>query len=230
MPLKLPPGYPLQNIHHNQSDNTSKPPRTFGDAIHVRLDNPLVSLFRLGIRLLQLIFALAAGISYAIELAYGSTASAFIYSQVVFGLTFITLITDALTLRSYRLTFVVESTLCVLWLALFGVFYRIYLGNEVARNPEYAAADMKRMKTAIWLDLVNFILWLTGAVFSTAMCCSGIKAAIRGKLERRTRKKRQRSAGSEHRMEEGVVRNAPQARSGGRLPLYEEIAAVARSS
>ena len=226
--------HPLQSLHNRRSDALPKRPHNFGDAVYARLDNPLVSLFRLVIRLLQLVFALAAGISYAIELSHGNTSPTFIYSQVVFGTTFITLIIDALTMRSYRLTFVVESILCVLWLALFGTFYNTYVGNNVAIDADLAATDEGRMKAAVWLSLVNFLLWLASAMFSTAMCCSGTKAMIRGKIEKRRAKKRSKglksmkSVKSVEAMEEGVVHESTETSGGDRLPLYEEIAAVAR--
>jgi hypothetical protein len=204
-------------------------PLTFRDAVFGRLDNPLVSLFTLGIRLLQLIFALAAGISHAIEMSNNNLASAFIYSQVVFGLTLITLVIEAATLRSYRFVFIVESTLCVLWLAVFGVFYQIYFGDVESTDPVYSAVNISRMKTAVWLDLVNFLLWLASAVFSTAMCCSGMKASVKGALEKRRNRKQERNSRSVQAMEGGVVRERTQAAGEDRLPLYEEVPAITSS-
>lgn len=211
-----------------------KPPQnsraisTFRSAVYKRLDNPLTSLFRLGIRVLQLIFALASGISYAIELANGNHESALIYSQVVFGLTTITIIVDAVTLRSYRLTFMVESTLCILWLALFGVFYTIYLSGTPI-EVGYENADLGRMKRAVWVDMINFLLWLASALFSTVMCCTGIKGAIKGKIERRRQRKNNRTPRDIENMEAGIERPARQGTTSERLPLYEEIVAAARA-
>jgi hypothetical protein len=66
---------------------------SFKAAINTKLDKPMVSLFRLSIRLLQFAFALASGISYAVDLSHGETShpSTFIYVQVLFGLTLVTL-------------------------------------------------------------------------------------------------------------------------------------------
>lgn len=212
------------------SEQKCAAPRTFRTTINSRLDNPLVSLFRLAIRVLQLIFALAAGASYAVELSQGRTASAFIYSQVVFAITLITLVVDALTLRGYRLTFVVESLLCILWLALFGVFCQIYLVGHSSTVPEYLGVDFGRMKRAVWLDLINFLLWLASAIFSTIMCCSGLKAMIKDKIQGRKTKKMRKREGVVQDMEEGVIHEPPAARNGDRLPMYQEIAAIVRSS
>lgn len=218
----------LSDLPTMRSDEIAKPIPTFADAVHSRLNNPLVSLFRLGSRVLQLVFALAAGISYAVELSHGSTSSAYIYSQVVFGLTLIMLVFDALTLRSYRLAFIAESTLCVLWLALFGTFYQIFLGEAKVDSPETMGANRHRMRAAVWIDLVNFLLWVASAAFSTAMCCSGTKAMISGKMEKRRRMKQRKGGDQAEAMERGILRDPLDHRSEDRLPLYEEVAALAR--
>jgi hypothetical protein len=212
----------------NRSEEMPKPIPTFGDAVYTRLNNPLVSLFTLGIRVLQLIFALAAGISYAVELSRGNTSSGYIYAQVVFGMTLIMLIIDATTLRSYRLSFIAESVLCVLWLALFGTFYTMFFVSGGIEDPDNMKADKYRMKAAVWMDLINFVLWMASVLFSTAMCCSGTKASIRGKLERRRRAKQSKIGDQVKAMENGVLRESPDSWTNERLPLYEEIAVTTR--
>ncbi|KAF1979583.1 hypothetical protein BU23DRAFT_445384, partial [Bimuria novae-zelandiae CBS 107.79] len=204
---------------------------TFQSGVYARLDNPLISLFRFGIRVLQLVFAVASGTCYAIELSEGHRGSAFIYSQVVFGLTFITLVIDAVTLRSYRLTFLVESTICILWLALFGVFCNTYLSGQQLET-EYQGVNIGRMKAAVWLDMIKFWLWLASALFSTVMCCSGVKSAIKGNMQRwRMRQSRANTRADGSEMEEGIFRDTSRARGrrSERLPLYEEIVAAARA-
>ncbi|KAF2851382.1 hypothetical protein T440DRAFT_488972 [Plenodomus tracheiphilus IPT5] len=160
-------------------------PSSFKAAVNKKLDSPIVSLFRLTVRLLQFAFALAAGISYAIELNHGYSASStnFIYAQVVFGMTLLVLIIDSVIVRSYRFTWVAEWTLAVLWIACFGVFYAVYLSGDI--DPDYAVVNLGRMKRAVWCDLVNALLWFGSAIFSSVMCCSGIKAAIKSKLQKR---------------------------------------------
>ena len=213
---------------HKNPRSTSKRGTTFRSAVNHRLDHPFVSLFCLGISVLEFTFAIASGISYAIELSHGHAGSAVIYSQVVFALTIITLIIEAVTWRSYRLTFVVRSTICVLWLALFGFFFNIYYcANEA--DEEYASMDTNRMKRAVWVDMVNFLLWFASAVFSMVVCCSGIKGATRGKLERR-RLGKDRSNWGIAEAEEGVIGSTSRHEKAESLPLYEEIAAIARAT
>jgi hypothetical protein len=167
-------------------------PSSFKSAINAKLDKPIVSLFRLSIRLLQFAFAMASGISYAIELSHTNTASKtdFIYAQVVLGLTLLTLSIDSITVRYYRFTWLVEWTLVILWIACFGVFYDVYLNGEIEAG--YADVDHGRMERAVWCNLINALLWLGSALFSSVMCCSGIKAALKGRLEKRRQKKEEK--------------------------------------
>ncbi|KAH7113744.1 hypothetical protein B0J11DRAFT_139174 [Dendryphion nanum] len=200
-------------------------PKTFRAAIGARLDNPIVSVFRLATRVLQLIFALVAGISYASDMQKSNTSSragsSFIYAQVVFGLTLITLCIDSLLIHTYRLIWMVEWLLTVLWMTLFGVFYVIYYVDSI--EPEYAGVNIGRMKRTVWCDLVSGLLWMSSALFSTTMCCSGLRAKIRGKKEAWREKKavkkgkraeRETDVG---RMEQGMLRKEEG------LPGYEEL-------
>ncbi|CAI6335130.1 unnamed protein product [Periconia digitata] len=202
---------------------------SFKDAVYTRRSRPLAGLFELGIRIFQFIFALASGISYAIELSHSNTSPSFIYTQVVFGLTLLTLIIEAITLRSFRAVFLVESVICILWLALFGVFYTIYIDQEMSLDPRYANVELRRMRNAVWLDLVNFVLWLASAIFSTIMCCSGTKAAVRGKLNGMKAKRRNgKYEDAENGMESGVVRTDAIPGNGDRLPTYEVVMTATR--
>ncbi|KAH7377823.1 hypothetical protein BKA66DRAFT_467291 [Pyrenochaeta sp. MPI-SDFR-AT-0127] len=164
-------------------------PNSFKAAINTKIDKPAVSLFRLSVRLLQFAFALASGISYAIELQHRNTSSTtnFIYAQAVFGITLLTLVVDSITVRYYRFIWTIEWMLAILWIACFGVFYQTYLKDDV--KQDYQNANMGRMRRAVWCDLVNSLLWIGSAIFSSIMCCSGIKAAVKGKLEKRRRRK-----------------------------------------
>ncbi|KAH7384083.1 hypothetical protein DE146DRAFT_667790 [Phaeosphaeria sp. MPI-PUGE-AT-0046c] len=169
-------------------------PSSFKAAINTRTDKPIVSLFRLSVRLLQFAFAMAAGISYAVELSerHPSETSTFIYAQVVFGLTLLTLVLDSILARSYRIIWLVEWVLVVLWFVCFAVFYQAYLAGSVGRN--YQGTDIGRMGRAVWCDLINALLWLSSAMFSSTMCCTGMIATIRNKFEQRRDRKERRAA------------------------------------
>jgi hypothetical protein len=51
----------------------------------------------------------------------------------------------------------------ILWCAVFGIFGKMYIHE----NPE-GNGDITRMKNAVWIDLVNLLLWFVGTVFGAA--------------------------------------------------------------
>ncbi|KAF1922849.1 uncharacterized protein M421DRAFT_426472 [Didymella exigua CBS 183.55] len=169
-------------------------PSSFKSAINDKVDKPLVSLFRLSVQVLQLIFALASGISYAIELrrggGRGGASGSFVFSQVVFSATLLVLIINGVTVRYYRFSWMTDWTLALFWFALFAVFYEVYFGGDM--TPAYGGVNAGRMEGAVWCDLVNALLWLGSALFSSTMCCSGVKASIKGKLRDRREKRERR--------------------------------------
>lgn len=184
-------------------------PSFFKSAINKKVDKPLVSLFRLSIPVLQLIFALASGISYAMELSYGNgrgdASASFVFSQIAFGATLATLIVNGATVRYYRISWIFDWILTVFWFALFAMFYQVYLGPKM--EPAFGGVDIGRMKRAVWCNLINALLWLGSALFSSVMCCSGVKAFIKGKLKSgRERKEKKKMMETMGKIETGTVR------------------------
>jgi hypothetical protein len=55
--------------------------------------------------------------------------------------------------------FVWDTILFVLWIALFGIFGKLFIHEK----PE-GDSGIQRMKNAVWVDLVNAIMWLVSAV------------------------------------------------------------------
>jgi hypothetical protein len=55
--------------------------------------------------------------------------------------------------------FVWDTILFILWIALFGLFGNMYIKEDAEGN-----AGIKRMKNAVWVDLVNALLWLISAI------------------------------------------------------------------
>ncbi|RCI17068.1 hypothetical protein L249_1797 [Ophiocordyceps polyrhachis-furcata BCC 54312] len=55
--------------------------------------------------------------------------------------------------------------LFILWIAVFGVFGSMYIkmGDDDKTNHGNSN-DVRRMKAAVWIDLVNALLWLISAV------------------------------------------------------------------
>lgn len=181
-------------------------PSSFKAAINSKLDIPIVSLYRLCVRMLQLAFALASGISYALELrnAQHAAKTNYIFAQVVFAMTLVTLVVDSITVRYYRISWLFEWILTILWVTCFGVFYATFLGGPV--EPEFQEANLGRMRRAVWMNLINAMLWTSSALFSSAMCCAGTKATIKNKMDRRRQKKEKRQTMADiGDMESGVI-------------------------
>ena len=218
-PIEAPTSSPASiNIKHADAPPSMPPPpyfkthfvnpSSFKAGINRKLDDPFVSLFRLAVPVLQTIFALAAGIPYAIELSHGNgrgdASASFVFSQVTFGTTFVVLVANTITVRYYRISWFVDWVLAIFWFALFAVFYQVYLGGEM--ESAFTGVNIGRMKGAIWCDLINALLWLVSAMFSSTMCCSGVKASIKGKLKnRRQRKEKKKMMGEIGDMESGII-------------------------
>ena len=50
------------------------------------------------------------------------------------------------------------------WLVVFGIFGKMYIRED----PE-GDAGIQRMKNAVWVDLVNMLLWLVSAVYGAVL-------------------------------------------------------------
>lgn len=87
-----------------------------------------------------------------------------VYAVVVGALS---AVTSLLYLLPFILRFAAVTAwslvLFVLWIALFGVFGRLYIREDPEGN-----ADIRRMKSAVWVDLASALLWLFGTLASAA--------------------------------------------------------------
>lgn len=53
--------------------------------------------------------------------------------------------------------------LFILWIALFGIFGKMYIHEDAEGN-----GDITRMKNAVWVDLAAALLWLIGTIATSA--------------------------------------------------------------
>jgi hypothetical protein len=152
-----PPPMPPPPYFKTYSINRS----SFKAAINDKLNDPLISLFRLVVPILQIIFALVAGISYVIELSHGNgrggASASFVFSQVVFGSTLVALIVNTISVRYYRISWVVDWILSIFWFALFATFYQVYLGGEM--ETAFAGVNLERMVAGECVVLVSNVLF-----------------------------------------------------------------------
>lgn len=65
--------------------------------------------------------------------------------------------------------FVWEFVLCILWLTLFGLFGKMYIGVYPEKKDEKDSKEsglgdsgrIDRMRHAVWIDLINLLLWVS---------------------------------------------------------------------
>ncbi|OAR01929.1 hypothetical protein LLEC1_02390 [Akanthomyces lecanii] len=67
--------------------------------------------------------------------------------------------------RTHR-AFAWDASLWIAWLVVFGIFAGIFLKRK--SDEPYKGAGVGAMKTAVWVDLVNAILWMGSAGYG---CC-----------------------------------------------------------
>ncbi|OJD31354.1 uncharacterized protein BKCO1_4900038 [Diplodia corticola] len=126
-------------------------------------------LARVLLRFLQFVLALTVCGLYGVDLdaarqAHAYADSKWVYAEVVAGLAALTTLAYLLPMVKSLFFFAWDWVLFVLWVALFGVFGRMYIGEEV----EYDGG-VRRMKHAVWVDLACMVLWFVTAVYGTVM-------------------------------------------------------------
>jgi len=142
---------------------------------------------RTSLRILQFVFAVVVAGLYGVDLAQATKTDShgpteWIYAETVVFLSIITCATHAaVTVRRVAWS-AWDFVLFVLWMAQVGVFGTIYFPLDI--QPEYEAAtkSVSRMKAAVWIGLINMLLWFLTFVLGVAWC---IRAR---KLTRRTDK------------------------------------------
>ncbi|OCK85625.1 hypothetical protein K432DRAFT_388499 [Lepidopterella palustris CBS 459.81] len=127
------------------------------------------SILRLIVRFLQFVLALTVAGLYGTDLHHAAQAhkyadSKWVYAVVVAGLSAISAVVFMLPLIKSWAFFAWDALMFILYMALFGTFGKLYI-NE---NPE-GDAGIIRMKHAVWVDLVNMLLWFGTAVYGTVV-------------------------------------------------------------
>ncbi|KAG5954472.1 hypothetical protein E4U58_007591 [Claviceps cyperi] len=109
-------------------------------------------------------FALALAVCglYGQDLSSNHHNSKWVYAVVVGSLSAITCVIyfiPALLRHSGIIGAGWNFILFILWIALFGVFGSLFIHE----NPE-GNGGIRRMKNAVWVDLVSALLWLASAI------------------------------------------------------------------
>ncbi|KAK3112145.1 hypothetical protein LTR53_011888 [Teratosphaeriaceae sp. CCFEE 6253] len=125
-------------------------------------------LIRAGLRFLQFILAITVAGLYGTDLHHAHQAHAYtdgkwVFAEVVAGLSAVTCIVYAVPVVKSWWGFAWDGVLFILWAALFGTFGHLY----IPAHPTPKQGGQRRMKHAVWVDLVNMLLWFATALYST---------------------------------------------------------------
>ena len=123
--------------------------------------------------------------------SHAQAPTPWVYAEVVACLSILTCAVHTFSMVKHAAWGIWDFVLFILWVALFGVFGSIYIGGRNT-NFENATSALSRMKAAVWIDLVNMILWLASIVQGIAWFC------VKGRKTRRTDER----LGDEERREE----------------------------
>jgi hypothetical protein len=85
-------------------------------------------------------------------------SAAWMYGTVVAGASAITAVVYCIPFVPVYRLWVVDAVLSVGWLVVFGVFAGIFLHRE--SGTDYEGTSVRLMKVAVWIDLVNVLLWM----------------------------------------------------------------------
>ncbi|SPO02602.1 uncharacterized protein DNG_05275 [Cephalotrichum gorgonifer] len=128
------------------------------------------------LRALQCTFALATAVLYGLDLASATDrrvtpGSGWIYAEVVSGLSLLGCLSHLVFTMTKCRWSLVDWVIFILWVAQFGVFGTIFLGSpSLDRGGSYS--DHNRMLAAVWVDMVNMLLWFASGCISLVKCCA----------------------------------------------------------
>ncbi|KIN08104.1 hypothetical protein OIDMADRAFT_97765, partial [Oidiodendron maius Zn] len=116
-------------------------------------------------RFIQMIFALAVCGLYGADLHNANkhhvpSDSKWGYAVAVGSLSAISALVYMIPIIvSIPLLFIWDTILFIFWIAVFGVFGKLYIHTDPQGD-----SGIQRMKNAVWVDLMNALFWLGSAI------------------------------------------------------------------
>jgi len=116
-------------------------------------------------RFIQLVMALAVCGLYGVDLHAANKQGKYsdgkwVYAEVVASLSAFTALLYMIPfIMRVPMLFIWDTLLFILWIALFGIFGKMYIKAHAEGD-----SGIQRMKNAVWVDLVNALLWLISAI------------------------------------------------------------------
>ncbi|OBT88241.1 hypothetical protein VE02_02793 [Pseudogymnoascus sp. 03VT05] len=130
------------------------------------LNEPMTYLAFGVVRFFQFILALTVCGLYGVDItnarkAHHPADGRWAYAIVVGTFSAITALIYLIpvTMRKMSILFVWDTLLLFFWIVLFGIFGKLFIKEDAEGNK-----DIQRMKNAVWVDLVNMLLWLASSI------------------------------------------------------------------
>lgn len=129
---------------------------------------------RAALRTLQFVLAVTVAALYGVDLAHATKTntharSEWVYAEFVAAVAAITCTVHCFVTVVHVAWSTWDGVLFVLWLAQVGVFGSMYVSDQPAGYEEFATS-ITRMRVAVWINLINMLLWLMTFVLGIAWC------------------------------------------------------------
>ena len=122
-------------------------------------------ILRIALRALQLVMALTICGMYGHDLnnarkAHDAADPRWTFAVVIAGLSSITAIAFSLPLLKAWMFFGWDAFLFLMWTVIFGIFGKLFMKVDAKGDK-----GITRMKHAVWVDLVNMLLWFISGAY-----------------------------------------------------------------
>jgi hypothetical protein len=128
------------------------------------------------LRALQFIFAIIVAALYGVDLSnathnHAHANSSWVYAEFVACLSLLTCLIHCFWTVIKVAWTIWDWVLFVLWAAQTGVFGTMFISGSPIDDDEFTLS-VQRMKIAVWVDVINMLLWCATAVHGIAWCIS----------------------------------------------------------
>ncbi|KAF7587317.1 hypothetical protein BBP40_007402 [Aspergillus hancockii] len=129
---------------------------------------------RAALRTFQFVFAVVVAGLYGADLANATKSNSharaeWVYAEFVAAVSALTCIVHCFVTVIHVAWSAWDAVLFILWLAQVGVFGSAYVSN-VQTEDEKVTRSIPRMRAAVWIDLINMLLWFATFVLGIAWC------------------------------------------------------------
>lgn len=149
----------------------------------VFIDSRKTYLANVGIRFLQFVFAVTVIGLYGVDLDNARKAGvgadgrwAFAVVVGVFSAVTALVYMIPFVIRKFSILFAWDVLLFFFWVVLFGIFGKLFINEDPEGNK-----GIQRMKNAVWIVLINMLLWLVSAVFMGITWWKGRRSTFTGR-------------------------------------------------